>query len=36
MTGKDSAVLMVGTVKTLGDLQNLSDDDMPYRKQVLY
>jgi ribosomal RNA-processing protein 12 len=34
--GRDSAVLMVGTVKTLGDLQNLSDNDMPYRKQVPY
>jgi hypothetical protein len=28
--GRDFPVLMVGTVKTLEDLLNLSDGDMPY------
>lgn len=32
--GESSAVLMASTVTTLGDLQNLPDDDMACRKQL--
>jgi hypothetical protein len=37
MTGCDFVVLMVGTVKTLGNLQSPSNDNIPFNhKQVPY
>nr|PNR59348.1 hypothetical protein PHYPA_002139 [Physcomitrium patens] len=32
--GEASSILMASTVRTLGDLQNLPDEDMPCRKQL--
>lgn len=36
LAGESSAILLAGTVKTLGDLQNLPDQDMACRKQVCF